>query len=219
MDHFRSLGYPALQLRILNHCRLYLRVIFLSDIVSADGSVIIPACKQGHQLADRISTLNWPIQPSPPPSAWTLWKQALAHFESNDWLIIPLKQWTGETHQRWRWFSEVSSKKLLHRDDRGNWSCIEQLPPMGLRTTRQVTRPIYNISRRSPFFGTPRGLAPTTMIEGRVRATYTSSPGPPLFPPPIMAPIPSSRIPSWMLSLLTSPLDQIIPSLHGCLYP
>jgi hypothetical protein len=56
------------------------------------------------------------------------------------------------------------------------------------------------------------------MIEGRVRGTHTSSPGPPLFSPPIRAPIPRSCTSSWMLSLLTLPLDQIIPSLHECIH-
>ncbi len=42
MDHFVSQGYKAHQLIQLNRCRLYLQVITLTDIVSADGMCIIP---------------------------------------------------------------------------------------------------------------------------------------------------------------------------------
>ncbi len=52
MDHFMKLGFSDTQLGILNRCRLYLQVIHLSDIASADGSIIIPDCKQGIRLTD-----------------------------------------------------------------------------------------------------------------------------------------------------------------------
>jgi hypothetical protein len=106
---FIQLGYSSAQLGVLNQCHVYLQAIFLSNLMSADGTVIIHSIKQGHQITDRISTLNWPILERPSPSAWSLWKQALAHFENRDRLLIPLRQWRAETHQRWWWFSEPSS--------------------------------------------------------------------------------------------------------------
>jgi hypothetical protein len=52
MDHFLQLSYSNVQLGTLNRCRLYLQAINLSDITSADGTIIIPACKQGRRLID-----------------------------------------------------------------------------------------------------------------------------------------------------------------------
>jgi hypothetical protein len=39
-------------MRILNHCRIYLQVITLSDITTADGMRILPEIKQGLQSED-----------------------------------------------------------------------------------------------------------------------------------------------------------------------
>jgi hypothetical protein len=47
MDYFVSMGLKPKILRILNRCRVYLQVILLSDICSADGTYILPASKSG----------------------------------------------------------------------------------------------------------------------------------------------------------------------------
>jgi hypothetical protein len=101
MTHFMALGFSRQQLGQLNRCRLYIQVIFLSDIVSADGRIIIPDSKEGIRTVDRVSTLNWPIQDRPSKQAWRLWEQALWNFENRGRLMLPLKQWVGDTHQRW----------------------------------------------------------------------------------------------------------------------
>jgi hypothetical protein len=181
MDHFQSLGYSATQLSTLNRCRLYLQVLFLSDLTSADGTVIIPACKQGQRLVDRISDLNWPIQERPPPAAWTLWKQAVAHFENNDRLLIPLRTWTSHSHQKWRWFSEVSTKHLYSTEENGEWFKVLPFTSHSTsRTMRLSMRASYDVTERIPAPNPPRELLPTTLTPGRTRALFTSSSRPAL---------------------------------------
>jgi len=114
MDHFMKLGFSHTQLGMFNRCRLNLQVIHLSDIASADGSIIIPDCKHGVRLIDQVSNLNWPIQDRPSNVAWRLWHQALAHFENHGRLLLPLQQWVGKTNQWWRWYTTPRSVKLFH---------------------------------------------------------------------------------------------------------
>jgi hypothetical protein len=49
MDYFLSCNLKTNVLRILNRCRLYLQVLTLSDITSADGTYILPAVKNGEK--------------------------------------------------------------------------------------------------------------------------------------------------------------------------
>jgi len=77
MDHFIAQGYSASKLRLLNQCRLYLQVITLADITSADGKHIILDVFIGCPLTDRKSTLKWPNQQRPSTTTWELWSTAL----------------------------------------------------------------------------------------------------------------------------------------------
>jgi hypothetical protein len=112
-----------------------------------------------------------------------LWKQALAHFENNDRLLIPLRAWTGQSHQRWRWFTEVPTQHLYSTADNGEWFRV--LPSTlhsTSRTTRMSARASYDITQRIPAPNLPRELLPTTLTPGRLRALFTSSSGPALIP-------------------------------------
>jgi hypothetical protein len=102
MDFFISLNLKPKQLKILNRCRVYLQILFVSDICSADGLTILPNYKHGHRLDHRSSSLDWPHQPRPPASAWSLWRNSLAHLESKGKLITALGDWTSSTHQEWQ---------------------------------------------------------------------------------------------------------------------
>jgi hypothetical protein len=66
MEHFVNQGFKASQLLQLNRCRVYLQVLTLAAIVSADGLCIIPDILVGAPLLDQKSTLNWPNQQRPP---------------------------------------------------------------------------------------------------------------------------------------------------------
>jgi len=69
-------------MRTLNRCRIYLKVITLSDITTADGTRKIPSVKKGYQIPARISTLMWPNQGKPNSAEWKIWEASLSHFES-----------------------------------------------------------------------------------------------------------------------------------------
>jgi hypothetical protein len=58
MDFFVSLKYKPKILQILNKGRIYLQVLTLANITSADGMEIIPQTLKGDRLIDRKSNLK-----------------------------------------------------------------------------------------------------------------------------------------------------------------
>jgi hypothetical protein len=114
MDYFIALGYSAPTLGALNCCRIYLQVITLSDIVSADGTCIIPDIFHGLPLLDRCSTLKWPCRQRPPNTEWGIWQSALRPLQPRNKLTYPLGKWTThESHQLWNWFQDIFQSYLL----------------------------------------------------------------------------------------------------------
>jgi len=77
MEIFLSLKLKRSDLIFLNKCCIYLWVITLSDITSADGLYILPAAKMGQAIIGRDSKLEWPKQGRPNKVAWQLWSQQL----------------------------------------------------------------------------------------------------------------------------------------------
>jgi hypothetical protein len=88
MDYFIRQGYSGASLGLLNRCRLYLQIISLADIASADGSCIIPDVFCGIPLTDRTSTLRWPHQQRPNQKAWDLWSAALRNLQPRNRLMV-----------------------------------------------------------------------------------------------------------------------------------
>jgi len=136
MDFFVEEGYSAAALGSLNRCRLFLQVITLADIFSADGSYIIPEALQGISLQDRRSSLTWPNQQRPSNSAWELWRSALKSLQPKNKLERPLGRWhTTNLHQKWFWFQHPSSSSLYFKDNlSSHWIQYKGFPNQGCRT-------------------------------------------------------------------------------------
>ena len=62
-----------IQLALANSCRLYLRVTWLSEIVTADGKHIAPWFFFGRRRSTQ-TTIVYPYQPDPPAHAWKEWR-------------------------------------------------------------------------------------------------------------------------------------------------
>ncbi|MGH7954667.1 MAG: hypothetical protein ACREOZ_01775, partial [Gloeomargaritales cyanobacterium] len=94
MDIFRYMFTPA-SLKKINQCRLYLQVVTIADIASADGLSIEMAARQGSRNQYRVSKYTWPNQQQPSRAAWLEWKKALLRISHSD----------GRLHQslgRWK---------------------------------------------------------------------------------------------------------------------
>lgn len=194
MDQFISLGYSAAQLKMLNQCRIYIRVIFLSDIICADGKLIILQCKNGSRVVDRTSTLNWPLQATPSRSVWILWKQALGHFEHKAKLIQPLTSWLAPSHQCWTWFTSPSMRYLYKYQTGNRW--LRYFPSIRRSARTRLQNATYNRTQAPRQTEIPSAPIPVTVTT--VGNIMTISPGHPLLPH--RAPV---VIPSWFYHLST----------------
>ena len=53
MDEFLKYNFSSQQLKQINTCRIFLQVILLSDITTADGKTILPTIRRGSKPIDR----------------------------------------------------------------------------------------------------------------------------------------------------------------------
>ncbi len=143
MDFFLSLKYKPKTLQILNRCRIYLQVITLADITSADGTQIIPQTLKGHRLADRKSNLKWPKQQSPTREDWILWSSALQQLQMGNKLKIKLTTWTSEPHQFWFWYMDTNLALLFYHPNDTAWYSATPHQSVSGRKTRSANRPSF----------------------------------------------------------------------------
>ena len=91
---FGELGYTSQELVQLNRCRIFLKVISLSDIVTGCGTKIRLNCWNGNTDALWVSIYQWPRQTRPTEDHWILWRQALSRICSRSVsLRTPLGLW------------------------------------------------------------------------------------------------------------------------------
>mmetsp|Transcript_15421 Transcript_15421/g.21966 ORF Transcript_15421/g.21966 Transcript_15421/m.21966 type:complete len:963 (+) Transcript_15421:236-3124(+) len=92
--------YGGSHLVRINQCRIYLQVVYLSDITSVDGCRILHAYFEGkgHEAAGRESRLNWPPIGILPKTHWTLWKEFLHQLCGTSLrLPTPLGGWYADS--------------------------------------------------------------------------------------------------------------------------
>jgi hypothetical protein len=138
---FLSLGYHGQALRYLNQCRLYLRVTWLSELVTADGrSFEKSALADPFLLAIREEFL-YPSQMMPPAPAWKLWREALSRLcGQNNALHNPIGPFLRADSILW-WFDTLSNRLYL---DTGNGSFEIFRKSIGKGTRAESTKYIFS---------------------------------------------------------------------------
>jgi hypothetical protein len=109
MDFFIKNNYSAAQLHSLNACQVFLQVITVSDIRTADGTSLLQCILSGTRDVSRPFILKWPAQVNRGAKSWVLWRSAPSKLLQNNRLITPLGKWIKPTHQRWTWFTRPFS--------------------------------------------------------------------------------------------------------------
>jgi hypothetical protein len=179
MEHFVKAGYPAAQLTQLNRCRLYLQVITLADIVSADGSLILPEAFIGVPLSDRKSDLKWPNQQRPPSKDWAVWSSALKCLQPRNKLLRPLGTWLiSNPHQNWIWYMDPVLPKLYKKTLSDQWQRFEDQVVLR-RPTRSVRPIVFDVSAGITVPQAPRTICPATVETNRYTNLTTAIRGPP----------------------------------------
>jgi hypothetical protein len=120
-----------------NNCRMYLRVITLSDIVTLDGRTIDKGLIDGSTRAD--SQLRWPMQPKPTPLMLDTFRRLLRRAFSNNCclptrhnipLAIPLGEWLlVERHIKYTMYR--TANKLYHREFVDDLEALRHVDPNG----------------------------------------------------------------------------------------
>jgi hypothetical protein len=77
METALQLPFTKQELIDVNLVRIYLQITTLSDIVSADGQVILKLSSNGHHIADRRSTMQFARQLQPTVYQRGLWRRLL----------------------------------------------------------------------------------------------------------------------------------------------
>ncbi len=146
MSAFHAKGYSPSTLLTLNRCRLFLRVISLSDITTADGlylnSSILPAPHKRPTGSLCRSNFDWPSQGTLPQQSWTLWRDCLIDTfcaGDNGRLMKPLGTWSNTDHTRWDWYGELTADNCigcLWRHVYGTWKYYKRVPQRSRRRTK-----------------------------------------------------------------------------------
>jgi len=103
------LSFSPTQMLLLNACRLYLGVTFLSDITNAQGTEIRIEILQGKVPKFDSHRGLIPYQNVPSQKAWRLWRRLIHTFtlDKTSFLTTDLGRWfvTGDnTFRKWRYY-------------------------------------------------------------------------------------------------------------------
>jgi hypothetical protein len=89
--------FSAKDLKEINRCRIYLWVVFISDISTYDGERITDWARKGRRNGGMKSFLAWPVQQR--PTLWKAWKLALDYLAPYGCVVLQLGDWLEQHHQ------------------------------------------------------------------------------------------------------------------------
>ena len=141
MTFFIESGYTKRDLVLLNQCRIYHQLFFLSDIATADGRRIEEIYKTSERNTARQSQWKWPRQGKPAKTTWTLWRNALSYFEQGTMIRETLGEWIAPSHQRWAWQVNLQDNEVRFYDG-GQYQYFR---PVARGPTRRAAM-MYNIT-------------------------------------------------------------------------
>ena len=118
---------------LVNQCRMYLKLMFLSDMMSGDGKTIDPSFLDGKLSFDRTSIWSWPKQNNPSKLAWNQWRRAISLSWGitleNRYCNMRLGRWIPHKYMNMSWhFSYNDRTNLVYRKYENNWinyKCLE----------------------------------------------------------------------------------------------
>jgi hypothetical protein len=119
------------ELRRINYCRMYLGVLLLSDIVSADGKRIIQSVHSGEIAPASVLGLHGyhkVSQRCPSDKVWGLWRKFLNYLISSSeakTLTQPLGKWlhpTQKLRRTWPFLYNPPTNTIYHRIDSSTYT-------------------------------------------------------------------------------------------------
>jgi hypothetical protein len=177
----QSKRFKPFQLRLLNYCRLYLRVVSIADISNANGSHIPKPVYQGDESAiNKNSDWCHVHQPRPGTRAWQEWRKLCRlvshratlklHQTLGSWIVpakdirLPWEHWHDPIHDvfyhRLADGTFTSHARMIHDFDSDIDSHATTLPASAVPV--DATAPTAGLFRMRPHYNqwTPQPLAP-----------------------------------------------------------
>ena len=199
----------------LNQCRIYLQIIWLSEIVSGDGRRIRRQAVLGNREDTAYTPFLWPRQNRPSKGAWTEWQQWLkttfgvAH--GNEIVLgNPLGAWTTDHNSRW--LVDPGTGRVFDKRE------MVEYGPVIKGKTRSGTRQFCSLGRcrEIPFLATPATVFRTATgvaLEGTSRILQRQDAQAPTLEQWIL-----QQHNDWKWGSLSAPLDngeEIATALQG----
>jgi hypothetical protein len=149
--------FTVSELRQINNCRMFLQVIFLSEITKDNGKHILECALYGHidnQGRSTLSSLStttadWPVQPRPDSNTWATWKKFISLLtlpNSSTKLLNPLGNWIQQAHPIRTWHYRLHCATNVITSHVGN---VIQAYQLTSNRTRNGHR--YHLSSNSEF--------------------------------------------------------------------
>lgn len=115
---FYQEGVRGTRLRRLNRCRIHLKTLFLSDLVSANGkSFLAPDETRFGVFPQRHSSFVFPRE-EPTPEDWSTWYGFWRSFTGAGWALTrSLGRWYRAPHNRWDWVIEDGTNTIWNLTD------------------------------------------------------------------------------------------------------
>ena len=118
---------------MLNECRMYLKTVCLSELITADGKRIDEWAWNGTKKEQALNQYQWPrLQTKLSNGHWALWRQGLKRC-----FLLPysvdrtLRKCVGkiklDLHPHWRWFYSEGEERLYHREG-ARWAVYSKIP-------------------------------------------------------------------------------------------
>jgi hypothetical protein len=104
----------------INRCRLYLKVMTLSDIVNGNGTQLRHGVLKGQLMELESLQYIWPRQERPGVTSWRLWRKAIKRvFMRQVGLHLNpdfvLGSWNNGRRTQWNWFFARNTQKVYQR--------------------------------------------------------------------------------------------------------
>ena len=121
MECFINNGIYGYDLASINRCRLFRKVVYLSEITTGYGIYIARPLYYGIQNQWLMTIYEWPNQGKPVNHDWTEWRRVInsTFFVSLPSLVLPLsyqlREWDEDIPQsQWRWWYCAYESRLVY---------------------------------------------------------------------------------------------------------
>jgi hypothetical protein len=126
MERAIRMDLTLIQKRRINSVRMYLGIMYLSEICNIEGDSLVPGIEDNTHNQEYYNTrIQKPKQQKPKTRSWTLWKRVIQSFTTNNKkLTTHLGKWTKKHSNAgtWKSYRTVDSNNVhnLCKDENNN---------------------------------------------------------------------------------------------------